>query len=227
MDNKLESKEKRERKISLIALIAAFITLVIGFMAYSGSLKIEKVIASRNDGYLYNVSFSKINDGIQIGYITPDILNNDLSGSTFSATDAYINGTRVTNIHAKFTKPGQYAIYKFFVYNAGKEDMYLNDILFKDIPYTNSRKICTPLDPNDSKDSVSDVCKYITLGVIDSNYSYNAVYESVNNIKSVKIKSQEFEKITVIVGYETGAPLAPTPFYIDFGDIEFTYSVYK
>ena len=222
-----EAKIKKERIISLIALIVAFIALSVGSIAYSGSIKVEKVLASKYNYNLYNVSFSKNNNVIKIGYVKPYLINNDLNGPSFTASDAYINGNRITNIHADFTAPGQYAIYKFFVYNAGKEDMYLKDIYFKDIPYTNKRKICTPFNSNDSINSVSEVCKYITLGVIDSNYSFSPLYESRNNIKGVKIKNHEHEIITVILAYETNAPLSPTPLHVNFGDIEFTYSVFK
>lgn len=223
-----EKKINIERRISLIALITAFITLVIGFLAYSGTIRIERELkSSSNNVDMYNIGFSVVENKLIPGSVEAYMLNNDMSNQMPVAEDAILYGSVVKNIRAHFYAPGQYAIYKFFIYNAGKEDLYLNDIIFKDIPYTNSRKICRPMNPKDSIESVQDVCEYITLGVINEKYSFNAVYGTVNNIKNVKIKSHKSQEVTVMVAYETGAPLAPTPIEISFGDIEFKYSIYK
>ena len=226
--NEQNRKEKRNIKTSIIALIVAFITLVIGFLAYSNTVVVERELKSgKNNLEMYNIGFSKSNDRIEFGYIEPFIIKSDAASKTPAASSAFISGTLVTNIWANFYEPGQYVTYKFYVYNAGKEDLYLKDIIFKEIPYTNTKKICAPIDSKIPSSAVSDVCEYITLGVIDSNYSLDAKYNTVNNIKGVKIKSHEYETITVILGYETGAPKASTPFNIKFGDIEFKYSIYK
>lgn len=219
-------KEKKDIKISLFALTAAFITLVIGFLAYSNSIVIERELKNGSNGLgTSNIGFSKYKDRIEFGYVEPYIIKADVSRKTPEASSAYINGNLVTNIWADFYYPGQYVTYKFYVYNAGKDDMFLTDIVFKELPYTDVKKDCTPIDENDPKESVSEVCNYITLGVIDSNYSLDAKYNTINNIKGVRVKSHEYETVTVILGYETGAPQAQTPFKIKFGDIEFKYSI--
>ena len=223
-----EVKIKRERRISLIALILAFITLVVGFLAYSGTIRIEKELkGSGNNVDIYNIGFSISDNKLIPGTVEAYMLNNDMSNTMPTAEDAILYGSIVKNIRAHFYAPGQYAIYKFFVYNAGKEDLYLNDIIFKDIDFTNIRKICRPMNPNEPIENASDVCPYITLGVVSNKYSYNAIYGTVNDIKGVKIKSHKSDSITVIVAYETGAPKARTPIEINFGDIEFRYSIYK
>lgn len=217
--------KKRETRLTICALILAFIVLVIGFLAYSNTITVEREL--KEHGNLYNIGFSKYKDKLVGGYVDPFIMKFDMSTATPQASSAYLFGNVVTNIWAEFYAPGQYVTYKFHIYNASKDDMYLKDILFKDVLYTNKSKICTPLDPTISSEVLNDVCEHITLGVIDSSYSLDAKYNSVTNIKGVKIKSKESSDITVILGYETGAPLAPTPFNIKFGDIEFRYSLFK
>ena len=223
----MESKKKEDKnsKIVLVAILLSFIVLVIGFLAYSNTIVVERQL--REHGNMYNIGFSKSKDSLVGGFIDPFIMKFDVSARTPDASSAYLNGNLVTNIWVRFYEPGQYVTYKFHVYNASPKDMYLKDILFKDVPYTDKSKVCTPIDPNDPIESVSEVCNYITLGVIDSSYSLDAKYSSIKDIKNVKIKSKQSSDITVIVGYETGAPLAPTPFNITFGDIEFRYGLFK
>ena len=223
-----QKKKYKERKLIVIALIVAVITLTVGFLAYSGTVRVERELKScGNNVDMYNIGFSILDNKLIPGFVEPYILNNDPNSTMPTADSAYLYGSIIRSIKANFYAPGQYAIYKFYVYNAGKEDLYLKDIIFKDIDYTNKRKICRPMDPTKPIESVQDVCEYITLGVLNNEYSFNAVYGTVNNIKGVKIKSHKSQKITVIVAYETGAPLASTPIEISFGNVEFKYSIYK
>lgn len=223
-----DNKELRQIKLILFALIMSFMTLAVGFLAYSSTIRIENELKNQaNNADMYNIGFTTIEGKLIPGNIEAYLLNNDMSNPMPTAENAYLYGTTIRNIRAHFYAPGQYAIYKFYVYNAGRETLYLNDIVFKDIPYTNTRKICEPMNLNTSYESIRDVCDNITLGVLYEKYSINAVYGTVNNIKGVKIKSHKSELVTVIVAYETGAPLATTPIEISFGDIEFRFSIYK
>lgn len=228
VDNKDEKKTKIKERLSMIALLVAFLTTVVCFLVYSGTVRIERELMDcGNNIDIYNIGFSIVDNKLIPGNIEPYLLNNDMSNTFPTAENAVLYGSTIKNIRVHFYAPGQYAIYKFYVYNAGKEDLYLNDIIFKDILYTNTRKICRPINPNVSEESVKDVCNYITLGVINEKYSINPVYGTVNKIHGVKIKSHKAQLVTVIVAYETGAPEATIPMEISFGDIEFKYSIYK
>ena len=117
---------ERERGFKIIAIIALVIAVAgvsIGFAAFSKDLTIN-VAGTVTPEDLFTIQFSDATGAITTGAIST--ATGTTSGVTGSAT--ITGGSIISNVTANFKKPGDTAVFKFYVTNTSAYTAYLKSI---------------------------------------------------------------------------------------------------
>ena len=176
---------------------------MLGYAAFSSTLKIESSAEVVPNESSFNVDFSSSNTSVVEDDITPT-LNTNVTG--FSATNAEIDNSGnpvISNLHATFTEPGQSATYTFYAYNRGEYLAYLNSIIFT------GNKTCTAR-TNTNQALVDTACTGTTT--------------SLASISNHTLAINSADTITVVIDYAAGSGRADGDFDVTFPDITLTYN---
>lgn len=208
------------RTIALISLIVCVLGLAIGFAAYSGTVEIAHYPGLGPDKDSFMVEFSPIagkptsNIPDEIYTIKPKVSSDKVKANAIIAKNSKISG-----FYAEFNSPGQSVEYKFYAYNSGKYDAFLNGIAFTNVFGYYSPKKCVSFN-NDS--TVQKACEGISISIKVGQEA--KVKSSMANISNHLLPKKEAEEIIVTISYEKGSTVAHSPFRVYFGDIYLAYS---
>jgi len=212
------TRNNRAKMVTIAVLLVAIVGLGIGFSAFSSSLFISSSVDVAPDASTFKVVFSSSNSSVSTTAVKPTA-----NPTTLEATSATINNTdnpTISNLNAKFTKPGQSVIYEFYAANIGEYDAYLTDITFSNAEGANAFKTCTA-GTGTNADLVSAACNAISVEVkVAEEDSKSTTGSYSNHLLSKGL----YEKVTVTLKYEIGGAVADGDFSVKFGDITLKYS---
>lgn len=200
----------RNKKIIMVALIMAVISLTVGFAAFSSSLNISSVATVTPTSSYFGVKFSSSSTELKDGSVNA---SNSI-GSTATIVNSAI--PTITNLDASFTEPGQSVSYTFYVMNVGEYDAYLNRIVFNTTPVT-----CTG-GTGATQSLVDAACSSIHVRIKVG--SENAVENTTTLTNHILTKSQKTEQVVVTLSYDSTGKRVDGPMNVSFSDISLIYS---
>lgn len=219
----MKKKNRRTKVIEIVALIITILALLMGFIAFFNSYKLEieeEPIIKPNDED-FNIVFTPTE---QIsGDITSGVVGISSTGeSVGKATIVQNEKGTIANVKVKFTNPGQEVVYTFYSHNKGKYEAYLDTITYADVSGVNNFKKCLAVDyQNTNKYLLSSACESISMVVqVGDNVVTNG---SITNIKNHKLGVNASEKVTITIKYDSNGTLVDGDFTVDFGLITLTY----
>ena len=215
-------KEKKDKTIEIIALVLAFLCLVIGFLALSGHMKIQSQSTAHPEELNFRVVFSTSHKGEKINPIVPKVEPRDSGATAENATIINRSNPVLTNLKVNFTKSGQRARYTFYVYNAGEYMSYLNNIVYSNVSGFNKQKVCITKDGNTSE-VIKNVCDDIEISVkIGDIHTKNSLYGLYNKY----LRPRTAQLVEVTIEYLDGGHASDENFEVIFGDIQLQYSMF-
>lgn len=210
-------KDRSSKVLAIVALLIGVVGLSLGFAAFSRTLTIEPkatVTGNEND---FSVVFSTSATSLVTGNVAPT--------ASVGATgdDAILDETLISNLHARFTAPGQQVQYRFYAYNNGDLDAYLNSI-----SYGKTNPECKAVGTNGATPAyVEAACNAITVTVEvgDSDTTKETVTGTKLTIDNHKLTTtKKAELVTVTIDYPSTATKVDGDFTIEFGEILLNYS---
>ncbi len=221
--------ERNTRLIALVALVAGVASLSIGFSVYTRDLYIKPSAEVNLDSEVFKIVFSKQNNSVDTSNISPTENEDGSSGEEATIDNDGSNPT-ISNLKAKFTKPGQKVTYEFYALNIGEVDAYLTGITFNNILSGAVKKECkASVDDNPAKDTekIKSACDGITLSVTVA--ENEPVTDTKNIDTEYKLNKKEMDsysshKVKVEIEYKQEATIPDGNITVEFGDIELNYS---
>ncbi|MBR2833795.1 MAG: hypothetical protein IKE75_05165 [Bacilli bacterium] len=212
-------KDRSTRIIAIAALLVGIIGISLGFAFVASQLTISSSaeVTPVDDFHVY---FSSSANSLATNAV-PGVG----SDANVTATSATIDNTTspkqptITNLHATFTLPGQYATYSFYAYNDNDYVAYLKSLVF-----ANTTPTCTAKNAADQT-SVTAACAGITLS-ISVGSGATAITNQTTSIATITnhtLASKSTEPIVVKIDYASNAAKASGDFDVTFGDITLTY----
>ena len=198
-------KTRKTNKIILVLLLILIAGLSIGFAAFEKDLIIKSSasVTPNPDGFAVVFSASK----------TESVSGSVVTDGTY-AQEATIgtNATVLSNLKASFTEPGQTATWKFYTFNAGQYDAFLNDVTLGQIT-------CTAKEGTDQA-KVDAAAEGISVKV-----SVNAVEFPASNsaVHNHTLRKSEGEEVIVTLTDASGSAIADGNFDVTVGDIILGY----
>ena len=223
---------KKNRRVKTMAIVVLFMTIVgltMGFFAFSSTLIVEPMAnVLPNEGkfklVLYGYDYLKNSDLQNFDELSTTVSDPFRIIGAEGAHQAKIDNSlfSISNLHAKFTGPGQSVSYAFMMRNEGSVDVYLNSIEFDTILNGNLKKQCVNSN-GVFNESINKVCDDIRLSVeIKGNEYYDTNNFSGNNIKIAK---DEFIEFFVHIDYRQNGDIGYEYLFVDFGDILLNFSL--
>ncbi len=210
-------KDRSSKIIAIIALIIAVLGVSLGFASYSQNLTISSSANVKGDRSKFDVKFSTESEEASTGSVKPTLVPPEEDG--FSATDANLMSTTISNLNATFTKGKgkQTATYSFYVYNNGELDAYL-----KKVSFAQEKPQCTPTAGDSPADAelANTACSDVSIKVIVDQDEYT---QNKENITTKSISTKTSKEVKVILEYSDSSPI-DGDFDVTFGDITLTYS---
>jgi len=197
-------KERKQNKVILVILLILMIGLSIGFAAFTSKLKIQSSATVSPDANSFKVAFSSKANVLEEGNI---ILGGKATGGVFEK-----NATTLSSLNANFTAPGQSATWKFYAYNAGEYDAFLNKVTLGAI-------VCTPDGADPEK--VLEAAKGISIKISVGGQTYNSTTEGISSHSLPKEKGEE---VIVTLTYAEESAMVDGRFNVNIGDIILEYN---
>ena len=227
--------KKRRNNIQVMTiaiLLVAVVGLSIGFAAFSNILTISSSATVTPNASTFNVDFSSSFDEVVAGNLPPyEIYDVAVNGGN-EGEDAIIDNSgnpTVKNIKVKLISPGQYVTYKFYAFNIGEYDAYLDSVNFLNALGENTHKVCTAKDGTSQK-LVDEACKDVVMTINVNGTKYENTTENISgfllrkqNKHEIEIKIEYLERYDDDLGDLTNI-LADGDFEVSFGDISLTYT---
>lgn len=214
-------KNNFDKKIESISLLVAIICLTIGFMSYSSSLQIVESleVEDQNKNDKFSIVFSAREDRYDVKEIEGVSSSGESVGTVqILETD---DGT-LTNLHAKFTNPGQRVSYTFYSHNLSKIDAYLDTITYANVSGNDVFKKCYAVNSRNTNLKLVDAaCEDISMIVFVNDIEIT--HGSITGIADHLLKSGTSEKVTVVIEYADNGNLADGDFVAEFGTLTLTY----
>ena len=207
-------KQRKIKILSIVALVLAICALTLGYAAFSTTLNISSSASVSPNSDDFSIKITTVND--DFGDVDPIGYDADV------ATMAKIVGTSLTGIVVNFTEPEQEVYYRFFVYNSGKYDAYLNSISFGD-------KNCSAKN-GATLELVNAACEGISrkLTIENGDDPEEIGYElftfaSSSSVSDLVIAPGERLILEYYISYD-GDNRADGPFDVTFGDLSLEFS---
>lgn len=197
-------KERKHNKLILIILLILILGLSIGFAAFTSKLKIQSTATVSPDANSFKVVFSSKSNVLEEGNI---VLGGKATGGVFEK-----NATTLSSLNANFTAPGQTATWKFYAYNNGEYDAFLNSVTLGAI-------VCTPDGADPAK--VIEAAKGINIKISVGGQTYTSTTEGINSHILQKGKGEE---VIVTLSYADGSAIVDGKFNVNIGDIILEYN---
>lgn len=199
--------ERKKRTITLSILLVAVLAISVGFAAYSATLKINSSMIVNPDDSRFKVLFSSSDNSLETNAVkaSPETMG----------SDATIDNTTVptiSNLTAKFTKPGDSVTYTFYVRNEGGYVAHLNSISFVG-------KKCI------AEEGTSDALAIRACTSITATISVGDVTttSTKTDITGETLTPAESKQVTVTLSYDSNGARADGPFMVEFGYISMYY----
>ena len=218
--------EKNTRLIALVALVAGVGALSVGFSAYTRNLVISPSAEVTLDNDVFKVVFSKQSDSVDDSEITANVNDDGSSGESAKIDNSGVR-PKISNLKAKFTKPGQKVTYEFYAVNSGELDAYLRNITFKNTVSNLSTKECKPTEEgNPATEDLTSICDSITLTVTVANDITTTETKTIEEEKKIDKHSTTYSShpIKIEIEYPKEAEVPDGDFTVEFGDIELKYT---
>lgn len=204
-------KSRKTKKVILIVLLLLIVGLSIGFAAFGEDLTIRTgaTVTPNPDGFAVVFSASK----------TEAIAGQTVTDGTYAqAANIEANSTTLPSVEteklsATFTEPGQTATWKFYSFNNGIYDAFLNDVTIGDIT-------CTAKQGTDQS-KVDEAAEGISVTVSVGGSTYTGKGNSAINGHSLAKNSGE--EIVVTLKYAANSAIADGNFDVTVGDIILGY----
>lgn len=199
-------KERKSKKIVLVILLILLLALSIGFAAFTKELTIKSGATVKPDENLFKVVFSSKADSSAEG---SPVLGGKAEGGSFGKDTTTISG-----LMANLKAPGEQATWKFYSYNAGEYEAFLNKVTVGTIS-------CTPdaeTEPDPAK--VVEAAKHIHIKVSVGGTEFTETNQSIDSHSLEKGKGEE---IIVTLTYGEDSPLVDGNFNVSIGDIQLLY----
>ena len=116
-------KERRIRKLTVVALVVAVLGLTVAFAALSQTLTINGTASV--DSASWDIHFA-------------NLTGPDIEGGAEAQGSPTLNATTISGLNMSVTKPGDSVTYYFDIVNAGTIDAVLNTDLSTNLFYNNS-----------------------------------------------------------------------------------------
>ena len=140
----MKEKERKSKKIEIIALIIAIIVLIFGFWIYSISreVKIKNKPTVKPSDSDVNIIFSPIQDIEEIEdkedkkeeETKTSVVGVSNSGDSAGTAEVVSKEeSTIANLQVRFTRPGQEVTYTFYSNNKSKYDAYLDTITYANV----------------------------------------------------------------------------------------------
>lgn len=198
-------KERKNKKIILIILLIAIILLSIGFAAFNANLKIQSSATVSPDPNSFKVVFSTSATSSVEG--TP-IYEGMAEGGAFKK-----DATTISGLTANFTAPGQTAVWKFYSFNSGIYDAFLNKVTLGNIN-------CVASEGADAA-KVAEAAKGISINISVGGKVFTSTNEAIN---SHELSKGAGEEIIVTLSYSEDSALVDGDFDVLIGDIILEYN---
>ncbi len=208
-------EKNRQTKIFVVAVLFICISvLTLGFASFSSKLVIQPKATISPDASLFKVVLSNEETKEVVGEVTP-------TGTAEKATISNNNGeSKISNLKALFTNPGEKVVYEFYATNIGDYDAYLNKIEYLSVASSTKNKVCTAI--SDTTPSyVESACEKIRI-TVKVGGDDTACQTSTYNVHNLEKKHGE--KVIVTIEYDSSGVRADGPFKVEFGDILLHYS---
>ena len=197
-------KENKNKKVVLIFLLLLVIALTLGFAAFTAQLKIQSSATVSPDPKNFKVVFSSNANAVEQGKI---VYGGVAQGGIFGQ-----NATTLTGLSANFTAPGQKATWKFYSFNAGDYDAFLNKVILGTIE-------CIPDGADPAK--VAEAKKGLSIKISVGGETYAVSDKAINSHKLAKGVGEE---VTVTLEYAAGTTAVDGNFDVLIGDITLEYN---
>lgn len=197
-------KERKSKKIILIILLILLIGLSIGFAAFNSNLRIQSAASVTPDPNSFKVVFSTSSTSSVEG--TP-VLGGVANGGTLKK-----DSTIISDLSANFTAPGQTATWKFYSFNSGIYNAFLNKVTLGTIS-------CIANEGTDTN-KVAEAAKGINIKVSVGGNEFTSTSE---NIDLHTLAKETGEEIIVTLTYAEGSALVDGSFDVVIGDIILGY----
>ena len=202
--------KKKQKIITIVALIVMIIGMSIGFAAFSTNISISSSAGVAPSAADFHVKFSASESSVVTSQVTPST-----SGATGEKATINNSGTMptISGLKANFTAPGQSVTYTFYVHNTGDYTAYLKNIIFENASGKSSHKATDSL--------VAAACNSISITAKVGAATYSQTTNSITN-HSLAAKSGK-ETVVVTISYASGGSKADGDFSVAFGDIKLEY----
>ena len=224
---------KNRKGITIAALIVAIVGLSIGFAAFSNTLNISEN-ASVNPANTMRVVFSKSATTEVTGAAHSVLPDSDTYGDGATIDNSESQNSKLTDLHAKFTAPGQSVTYNLsgtdlYVTNVGNYKAQLTGIEFQNVTGEQTWKKCVavtkdsnnqdiPVAQQATPSLVEDACEGITISVTIGNATVNptSLDKTLNN-QIINVGSSLTASVTI--SYTAGSAYVDGPMEVTFGNI--------
>lgn len=198
-------KERKNKKVILIILLIAIILLSIGFAAFNANLKIQSSATVSPDPNSFKVVFSSSKTASEAG---KPIYEGMAQGGEFKQ-----DATTISGLTANFTAPGQIAVWKFYSFNSGIYDAFLNKVTLGKIS-------CVASEGADAA-KVAEAAKGISINISVGGKIFSATDEAIN---LHELQKNTGEEIIVTLSYSEDSALVDGDFDVLIGDIVLEYN---
>lgn len=198
-------KERKNKKLILIILLIAIILLSVGFAAFNAHLKIQSSATISPDPDSFKVVFStSANESVE----GSPIYEGMAQGGSFKK-----DATTISGLSANFTAPGQTATWKFYAFNSGVYNAFLNKVTVGMI----SCIAGAGADPS----KVDEAAKGMNIKISVGGKEFSSTDEAISSHNLLKGTGEE---IIVTLAYAEGAAIVDGDFDVVIGDITLEYN---
>ena len=217
-------RQRKYKMFSIVALMFAVIGLSVGFAAFSKVLTINASATVTPNEDDFNIVPSGSSTDATVTTITPVLTG----GATSETAEIIKDGNKFTlDSTVNFSAPGQSAKYTIYLHNLSDYVAYLKSIKFGTVGTSGLKKVCTA-DVEGEIDStkLEQICEQINLSLVVQMgiNQFATISEDVSFTNEAALDKGLVASGKITISYPEDAPRVDSPFSIQFGSIEFTYS---
>ena len=149
--------------VLIILLLLLIIALSVGFALFTSQLRVQSTATVTPDPTAFKVVFSTSS--------TSSVEGTPIYGGVATGGSINKDATTISDLNAKFTAPGQEATWKFYSYNSGEYEAFLNKVIL-------GRITCNPDGADPAK--VAEAAKHLNIKISVGGQTYTASDENIN-----------------------------------------------
>ena len=204
------SSYRRTQIFTIVALVAAIITLGVGFAAFSTTLNISSsaTVSPSSDSFSIGFYANSSQASNTVVKIFPSMGTN-ASGDSIDITGG---SKMLTGLKASFSKPGSSIVYDVVIRNDGEYDAYLNKV------YMSQNGTCVA-GTGTTNSLVQNACDGIRIAFMIDGYDGN-----LSGDVNIPIAKGESLNVQIVIRYRAEAAYADGPFNVSFDPISLDFS---